>query len=199
MNTLSKTRKRASSPSVVEQVPIVVESSDLQSQLQSHLQSPQQLEQKQLEQQQLEQQQQQQQLEQQQQQKQLNATFLGSLSNQSSQFQTFLTSHANDAYTRPWHRLERGVRLNRLRLFAQEERTRCAMNDAEQQSLFLVLTKALDKKMLNSKTVVTYDTEQQKILEIKGLVSHKHADGRTVYQFLERKTGVTSKRKPTEP
>ena len=127
-----------------------------------------------------------------------DGTFLGSLSNQSSQFQTFLTSHANDAYTRPWHRLERGVRLNRLRLFAHEERGRCALNDTDQQALFLVLTKALDKKQLNSKTIVTYDTEQQKILEIKGLVSHKHADGRTVYQFLERKTGVTSKRKPVD-
>ena len=129
----------------------------------------------------------------------VNGTFLGSLNNQSSQFQTFLTSHANDAYTRPWHRLERGVRLNRLRLFAHEERGRCALNDADQQALFLVLTKALEKKQLNSKTIVTYDTEQQKILEIKGLVSHKHADGRTMYQFLERKTGVTSKRKATEP
>ena len=128
-----------------------------------------------------------------------NGTFLGSLTNQSSQFQTFLSSHANDAYTRPWHRLERGVRLNRLRLFAHEERARCALSDADQQALFLVLTKALEKKQLNSKTIVTYDTEQQKILEIKGLVSHKHADGRTIYQFLERKAAVTSKRKPTEP
>jgi hypothetical protein len=128
-----------------------------------------------------------------------NGTFLGSLTNQSSQFQTFLTSHANDAYTRPWHRLERGVRLNRLRLFAHEERARCALSDADQQALFLVLTKALEKKQLNSKTIVTYDTEQQKILEIKGLVSHKHADGRTIYQFLERKAGITSKRKPVDP
>jgi hypothetical protein len=89
--------------------------------------------------------------------------------------------------------------LNRLRLFAHEERARCALSDAEQQALFLVLTKALEKKQLNSKTIVTYDTEQKKILEIKGLVSHKHADGRTIYQFLERKAGVTSKRKPVDP
>ena len=128
-----------------------------------------------------------------------SGSFLGSLNTQSSQFNTFLTTHANDVYTRPWHRLERGVRLNRIRLFVHEERARCALSDADQQALFLLLTKALDKKQLNSKTVVTYDTDQQKILEIKGLVSHKHADGRTIYQILERKAGSTSKRKPSEP
>jgi len=126
----------------------------------------------------------------------VSGSFLGSLNTQSTQFNTFLTTHANDVYTRPWHRLERGVRLNRLRLFVHEERARCALSDVDQQALFLLLTKALDKKQLNSKTVVTYDTEQQKVLEIKGLVSHKHADGRTIYQILERKVGSTSKRKP---
>ena len=124
----------------------------------------------------------------------VSGSFLGSLSSQSNQFYSFLHSHANDAYTRPWHRLERGVRLNRLRLFAHEEHCRCALSDADTTALFQVLTKMLDKKLLNSKTIVTYDTEQQKILEIKGLVSHKHADGRVVYQFVERKPGVTSRK-----
>jgi hypothetical protein len=125
----------------------------------------------------------------------VSGSFLNSLVTQSDTFQSFLTSHANDIYTRPWHRLERGVRLNRLRLFANEEKGRCALSDADTAQLFQVLTRALDRKQLNSKTVVTYDTEQQKILEIKGLVSHKHADGHTTYQFVERKGGVTSRRK----
>lgn len=127
----------------------------------------------------------------------VSGSFLHSLSSQSDTFQTFLTTNANDTYTRPWHRLERGVRLNRLRLFANEEKGRCALSDTDTTALFQMLTKALDKKQLNSKTIVTYDVEQQKILEIKGLVSHKHADGHTTYQIVERKGGLTSRRKPS--
>ena len=52
----------------------------------------------------------------------------------------------------------------------------------------------LDKKLLNSKTVVTYDPDTQKILELKHLVSHRKADGTLVYQFVDRKNS-TSKRK----
>lgn len=125
-------------------------------------------------------------------------TFSDSLQTQSSSFLQFLTTNSENAYARPWHRLERGLRLNRLRLFAQEEMERCSLTEQDQTALFQMLTKALDKKSLNSKTVVTYDTEQQKILELKGLVSHKRADGRIVYQFVDRKT-ATSKRKAEEP
>ena len=31
----------------------------------------------------------------------------------------FLNAEVNEAYKRPWHRLERGLRLNRLNLFAE--------------------------------------------------------------------------------
>ena len=60
--------------------------------------------------------------------------------------------------------------------------------------MFQVLLKALDKKQLNSKSIVTYDTEQQKILEIKGFVFHKQADGKMAFQFAERKVGTMRKK-----
>lgn len=123
--------------------------------------------------------------------------FTGTLQTQSTDFLQFLSNSSENAYTRPWHRLERGLRLNRLRLFVQEESERCSLTEQDQTSLFQMLTKALDKKLLNSKTTVLYDTDQQKILELKGLVSHKRADGRIVYQFVDRKT-ATSKRKAEE-
>jgi len=53
---------------------------------------------------------------------------------------------------------------------------------------------------LNSKSIVTYDTEHQKILEIKGFVFHKQADGKMAFQFAERKVGTMRKKmeKPVE-
>jgi hypothetical protein len=100
------------------------------------------------------------------------------------------------AYKRPWHRLERGLRLNRLRSFVDDERTRSSLSETEVVQLLALLHKALDKKMLNSKTTVVYDHDEETIKEIKGLVSHRSSDGILRYQFVEKRaTAITMRRK----
>lgn len=116
----------------------------------------------------------------------------------SSMFLQFLESNANTAFKRPWHRLERGLRLNRLRKFADDETVRFNLNEVEQARLFQVLLKALDKKLLNSKLIVNYDMDKQQILEIKGLIMHRLADGSLNFQLSDRKAGSTVKRRPVE-
>ena len=116
----------------------------------------------------------------------------------SSMFLQFLESNANTAFKRPWHRLERGLRLNRLRKFADDETVRFNLNEVEQARLFQVLLKALDKKLLNSKLIVNYDMDKQQILEIKGLIMHRLADGSVNFQLSDRKAGSTVKRRPVE-
>ena len=130
----------------------------------------------------------------------ISGGFPGLLSDRSEQFMKFLAVNSEDAFTRPWHRLERGMRLNRLRKFVDEEAERFQFSENDKIIMFNMLTKALDKKQLNSKSIVTYDPETQKILEIKGLVFHKTADGSIVFQIVERKSSTQRKRepKPTE-
>lgn len=111
------------------------------------------------------------------------------------QLDRILDQGTADAYKRPWHRLERGLRLNRLRAFVDEEARRINLTDTESANLLLLLQKALDKKMLNSKTTVIYEPENETIKEIKGLVSHRGADGVTKYQFVEKRAAVTMRRK----
>jgi hypothetical protein len=58
------------------------------------------------------------------------------------------------------------------------------------------LEKALDKKMLNSKTCVVYDPATEEIQEIKGLVYHKTADGKILSTVIDKKnSGVTFRKK----
>jgi hypothetical protein len=102
-----------------------------------------------------------------------------------------------DAYKRPWHRLERGLRLNRLRSFVADEQERCTFSDAEGAQLMTLLQKTLDKKLLNSKTTVIYDQEEESIKEIKGLMSHRGADGILKYQFIEKRLVAGTRRKRT--
>jgi hypothetical protein len=125
----------------------------------------------------------------------VSGNFVDQSTENNSAFLKFLDVKTEDAYTRPWHRLERGLRLNRLRLFSKDETEKFHLGEKDQHALFILLTKALDKKLLNSKTTVVYDQEKQKILEIKGLVLHTLADGTTQFQLTERKNAVTLRKK----
>jgi len=84
-------------------------------------------------------------------------------------FANLLEDSAREAYTRPWHRIERGLRLNRLRIFVEDISPQYDMTKEDKDSLFLFLQKALDKKLLNTLKIVNYDQETQRITMIKGL------------------------------
>ena len=74
--------------------------------------------------------------------------------------ENMLTAEANSAYKRPWHRLDRGLRLNRIRAFTESMAKARGLKETEQAALLSMLTKALDRKVLNSKTCVVYDMEK---------------------------------------
>ena len=123
------------------------------------------------------------------------SSFAAQLTANTKTFMNFLNQEAGDAYKRPWHRLERGLRLNRIRLFSEDEAARLSLAEAEKAMLLQQLLKAHDKKILNSKNSVIYDVEEQKIKEIKGLVMHRNAEGQVLFQVLEKKNAVTFRKK----
>lgn len=106
-----------------------------------------------------------------------------------------LNVDASFAFKKPWHRLERGLRLNRLRAFVESLATQRGFKETEQAALLALLTRALDRKVLNSKSAVTYDPEREQITEIKPLVMHQNAVGEVLFQILERRNAVTFRRK----
>lgn len=113
--------------------------------------------------------------------------------------QRLIDAEADSAYKKPWHRLERGLRLNRLRAFVQELGDRRGLKEAERLHLLALLTKALDKKLLNSKSAVEYDPEGEKITEIKHLVMHQSASGDVLFQLLEKRNAVTFRKRQVAP
>lgn len=108
---------------------------------------------------------------------------------------TFLDNDADSAYRRQWHRLERGLRLNRIRKFTNEEAEKLNLKEVEKNNLYSLLLKSLDKKQLNSKTAVIYDVEKESITEIKGLVMHRNSEGTVLFQLLDKQKGVTFRKK----
>ena len=109
-----------------------------------------------------------------------------------------LSQDAGAALKRPWHKLERGLRIGRLREFVVRETDRLKLVPEDSDTLFKLLLKGLDRKLLSSKAAVTYEPSVEQITEIKGLVAHTSATGRTKFQLLEKKPGTTQKKRTTK-
>lgn len=119
-----------------------------------------------------------------------------------SNFKNLLEDSAREAYSRPWHRIERGLRLNRLRIFVEEVGPQFVMTKEEKDSFFLFLQKALDKKLLNTLKVVIYDQEKQRITAIRGLEIKRTQEGILKWGFSSKKSkpdGTRKKRKDDIP
>ena len=110
-------------------------------------------------------------------------------------FKNLLEDSAREAYSRPWHRIERGLRLNRLRIFIEEIAPQYTMTKEEKDGFFLFLQKALDKKLLNTLKVVNYDQESQRITTIRGLEIKRNEDGQLKWGFSTKKPRTDSTRK----
>lgn len=104
-----------------------------------------------------------------------------------------LEEGAKEAYSRPWHKLERGLRLNRLRLWVNETFLNgiIILTQQETDQVFNYLSSALDKKLLNTSKVVEYDGTRQRIVSIKNFDVRRQTDGTIRCGFLKKKVETT--------
>ena len=114
---------------------------------------------------------------------------------QDDTFKNLLEDSAREAYSRPWHRIERGLRLNRLRIFVEEITPQFEMNTVDKEAFFVFLQKALDKKLLNTLKVVNYDQEKQRITTIRGLEIKRNPEGILKWGFNNKKPRPDGTRK----
>lgn len=113
-------------------------------------------------------------------------------------FNLLLDGGVRDAYIRPWHRIERGLRLNRLRLYIDEIAPEHSMSDQEKEALFVYFQKALDKKLLNTLKIVQYDQEKQKIISIKGFEVKRTPEGQLKWDLVAKKVKTESAKAVTK-
>jgi hypothetical protein len=104
------------------------------------------------------------------------------------------------ALQRPWHRIERGLRLGRLRQFIDDVASQYHMTDKDKESFFTFLQKSLDNKLLNTIKVVDYDQETERIRTIKGLEIKRNQEGNLRWAFssktVKKEAGTRKKKKP---
>ena len=110
-------------------------------------------------------------------------------------FRTLLDDSARDAFRCAWHKLGRGLRLNRMRIYVKEKCAQAGFTDAEEGGFFNFLQGALDRKVLNSSTIVKYSPDEQRILSIEGLEVGRRPDGTAKWGFLRIKKEGTRRAK----
>jgi hypothetical protein len=109
-------------------------------------------------------------------------------------FRNLLDESARDAFRRPWHRLERGLRLNRLRMYVEEMSAQCSFTTEEKGKFFVFLQNALDRKLLNTHKIVEYLPELQKIKSIRGLEVRRSPQGEAKWGFIRVKKADGTRR-----
>jgi hypothetical protein len=112
-------------------------------------------------------------------------------------FRNLLDESAREAFRRPWHRLERGLRLNRLRMYMEEMSAQCSFVSDEKERFFAFLQNALDRKLLNTHKIVEYLPELQKIKSIRGLEVRRTPTGEAKWGFVRVKKADGTRRKKT--
>ena len=114
-------------------------------------------------------------------------------------FRNLLDESAREAFRRQWHRLERGLRLNRLRMYMEEMSAQCSFTSEEKERFFAFLQNALDRKLLNTHKIVEYLPELQKIKSIKGLEVRRTPNGEAKWGFVRvKKADGTRRKKATD-
>ena len=93
---------------------------------------------------------------------------------------------------RPWLRVDRGTRMRLLRAFVE---TNKEYTPTEKIDLLSVLVDALDRRLLNSKSQITYNADIGVIVEINALKVIKAADGKTVFRVEPPNRGTKKARR----
>jgi len=91
-----------------------------------------------------------------------------------------LDAESKSAVHRPWLRLERGLRMRLLRAYVDKQ---TEMAQAERVDLLFALVEALDRKLLNSKSQITYNQETGEIVEINALKIIRPAESKVVFRI----------------
>lgn len=95
-------------------------------------------------------------------------------------FSDLLDAESKSAVHRPWLRLERGIRMKLLRSYVEK---RADLSAAERVDLLAALVEGLDKKLLNSKSQITYNTDTGDIVEINALKIIHPTNSKTVFRI----------------
>ncbi len=103
-----------------------------------------------------------------------------------------LTNERENIYKKPWNKLELGMKLVKLKDFAQKEASENSLSESETNKLRDLLVNACKSNKLNKRNDVEYDSENCEIIKIKIL---QHIGNNYKLKTTENRVSKSSKSK----
>ena len=103
-----------------------------------------------------------------------------------------LIQEQNDMLFRPWNRLEKGLKINRIQEYIKRSNTEWKLSSRKIEKVLTKLTSKIHKKQLNKKNDVSYDDKKARINSIPCLSINK---SETSGKVLEIKVGSSTIKK----
>jgi hypothetical protein len=105
-----------------------------------------------------------------------------------------LDAESKVAVHRPWLRLERGLRMRLMRAYVDKQ---TELSQPERVDMLFALVEALDRKMLNSKSQITYNQEAGEIVEINAMKIIRPAEGKITFRIEPPNRSTKKARRPS--
>lgn len=111
-------------------------------------------------------------------------------------FEDRLDADAKQMYRRPWNKLELGMKWIKTREFCEAFAVSNKLTDTEKALLVTLMRRALDAKLLNTKSQIEYSPETERITTIFGLHElPKNEKGDRRFGLAARGARTTRKKK----
>mgnify|MGYP005996239205 CR=1 FL=1 len=91
-----------------------------------------------------------------------------------------IAKEKQERFSKPWSKLDKGTKMNRLHLFIKKQKINNELNDDEEKQLKILLIRLFESGNLNKSTDIEYSIEDKEILNIKNL----EFDGKKKYKFI---------------
>ncbi len=97
-------------------------------------------------------------------------------------------------FQKPWPKLDKGSKLNRILIFIKMEKTNRGLNDSQEKQLKILLYQLCETNAINKITDVNYSEESNQIETIHNLVFNEE-NKKYSYNYPEKKTKASTKSK----
>ena len=80
-----------------------------------------------------------------------------------------IAKEKQERFSKPWSKLDKGTKMNRLHLFIKKQKINNELNDDEEKQLKVLLIRLFETGNFNKSTDIDYSIEDKEILSIKNL------------------------------
>jgi hypothetical protein len=106
-----------------------------------------------------------------------------------------LLLNQNQMYLRSWNKLEKGLKLNRIREYLSKKKSEWNMSNSLFKKLEKDLNNKIHRKLLSKKSEVKYDEKNGEIESIPSLTFTEDDNGKIIKYTFEKKKRKTRERK----